>query len=65
MNGEKVAGGQVPCSAPLTFTANDCLDLGSDLGSPVSEFYYDQKPFKFTGTLKTTKVAYDASGLGE
>ncbi len=58
VNGEKVAGGKVPRSAPLTFTANDCLDLGSDLGSPVSEFYYDRKPFEFSGTLNTTKVTY-------
>ena len=25
-----------PVSAPLLFTANDCLDIGTDLGSPVS-----------------------------
>ena len=45
-------------SAPLAFTANDCLDLGSDLGSPVSLDYFDQTPFAFNGTLGTTKISY-------
>lgn len=58
VNGKEVAKGQVPITAPLAFTANDCLDLGSDLGSPVSIDYYDSAPFEFNGTLKTTKVGY-------
>ena len=36
----------------------DCLDVGSDLGSPVSLDYYDHAPFKFNGTIGTTKVKY-------
>ena len=36
VNGQAVASGTVPITAPLLFTANDCLDIGSDLGSPVS-----------------------------
>jgi len=59
VNGAKVAGGQVPRCAPLTFTANECLDLGADLGSPVSLDYYERKPFQFTGTLQSTRVEYD------
>jgi len=43
VNGEEVAMGQAPVSAPLLFTANDCLDIGTDLGSPVSLDYYDKK----------------------
>ena len=35
VNGNEVASGVVPVSAPLIFTANDCLDFGIDLGSPV------------------------------
>jgi arylsulfatase len=42
----------------MLFTANDCLDLGSDLGSPVGMHYYDLAPFAFTGTLHTTTVEY-------
>jgi arylsulfatase len=58
VNGKTVAEGQVPMTAPFTFTANDCLDIGSDLGSPVSIEYYDDAPFKFNGTIGTTKIAY-------
>ena len=43
-------------SAPLLFTANDCLDIGTDLGSPVSVDYYDKAPFKFNGTISNMHV---------
>jgi arylsulfatase len=58
VNGKEVATGKVPITAPLAFTANDCLDLGSDLGSPVSLDYFDKAPFKFNGTLRTTRIVY-------
>ncbi|HEY1921946.1 MAG TPA: arylsulfatase [Tepidisphaeraceae bacterium] len=58
VNGKLVAQGQVPVTAAFKFTSNDCFDLGSDLGSPVSLDYYDQAPFAFSGTLGTTKIAY-------
>ena len=58
VNGEEVANGRVPITAPLFFTANDCLDFGSDLGSPVSIDYYDEAPFEFNGTLSTSKIWY-------
>jgi arylsulfatase len=58
VNGKEVAGGQVPMTAPLVFTANDCLDFGSDLGSPVSLDYFDQAPFAFNGNIGTTRIAY-------
>ena len=45
-------------SAPLLFTANDCLDIGTDLGSPVSVDYYDQAPFKFNGRIDKVHVTY-------
>ena len=35
VNDKVVAEGQVPVTAAFAFTANDCLDFGSDLGSPV------------------------------
>ena len=53
-----VASGVVPVSAPLIFTANDCLDFGIDLGSPVGLEYYDQAPFKFNGTIEGAHVEY-------
>jgi arylsulfatase len=58
VDGAVVASGTVPLTAPLLFTANDCLDLGSDLGSPVSLDYYDRAPFELKGTLGTTTIAY-------
>jgi arylsulfatase len=58
VNGKVVAEGKVPVSVPMAFTANDCLDIGSDLGSPVSLDYFDQAPFRFNGTIMSTKVKY-------
>jgi len=58
VNGEVVATGQVPISAPLLFTANDCLDIGIAHGSPVSLAYYDKMPFKFNGTIEQVQVKY-------
>lgn len=57
-NGVEVARGTVPITAPLTFTANDCLDIGFDWGSPVSTEYFDRAPFEFEGALGTTTIAY-------
>ena len=56
--GKIVAEGQVPISAPLLFTANDCLDIGIALGSPVSLDYYDKAPFKFNGKIDQVHVKY-------
>ena len=67
VNGNEVASGVVPVSAPLIFTANDCLDFGIDLGSPVGIEYYDQAPFKFNGTVEGARVEisrYFRSGTG-
>jgi arylsulfatase A-like enzyme len=58
VNGQEVATGQVPVSAPLLFTANDCLDIGSDLGSPVSLDYFDNAPFEFNGEISEVHVQY-------
>jgi arylsulfatase A-like enzyme len=58
VNGEVIVTGQVPISAPLLFTANDCLDIGIALGSPVSLDYYDKVPFKFNGTIEQVHVEY-------
>ena len=58
VNGEQHAAGIVPISAPLLFTANDCLDIGTCLGGPVSLDYYDRAPFPFNGTIDTVNVRY-------
>jgi hypothetical protein len=58
MNGQQVATGQVPVSAPLMFTANDCLDIGTDLGSPVLLDYFEKAPFAFNGKINQVRVKY-------
>jgi arylsulfatase len=58
VNGKTIVQGTVPLTAPLLFTANDCLDIGTDLGSPVSLDYYEKAPFKFTGTIEKVHVKY-------
>jgi hypothetical protein len=55
---EVLAKGRVPVSAPLLFTANDCLDSGVCLGSPVSLDYYDKARFRFDGHIEHVRVAY-------
>jgi hypothetical protein len=56
VNGKEVASGVVPVSALLMFTANDCLDFGIELGSPVGLEYYDQAPFEFNGKIEGARV---------
>ena len=58
VNGKAVAGGRVPMTAPLTFTANDCLDIEYGWGSPRSTEYFDDALYKFEGTLGTTTISY-------
>lgn len=59
VNGKEVAKGEIPTLITLAFTANECLDTGSDLGSPVSLHYYDKAPFKFNGTINSVDIKYN------
>ncbi len=58
VNGKPFASGVVPVSAPLLFTANDCLDIGIALGSPVSLDYRQKAPFKFNGKIDKVNIKY-------
>jgi arylsulfatase len=58
VEGLEVGPGIVPVSAPLLFTANDCLDISTDLGSPVSLDYFDAAPFPFNGKIEQVHVNY-------
>jgi arylsulfatase len=58
VDGKDVASGRVPVSAPLLFTANDCLDIGTCLGSPVALDYHDRAPFPFSGHIDKVNVRY-------
>jgi hypothetical protein len=57
VDGELVAQGVVPISAPLLFST-DCLDFGICLASPVSLDYYDRAPFPFNGAIDRVRVTY-------
>ncbi|MFL0793409.1 MAG: hypothetical protein AB8B70_09625, partial [Prochlorococcus sp.] len=58
LNGNELCSGTVPVAAPLLFTANDCLDIGQALGSPVSLDYRERAPFKFNGTIDQVHIRY-------
>ena len=58
VNGTEVSKGAVSRTAALAFTANDAFDVGQDSYSPVSEAYFDRKPFKFNGKIDTVHIAY-------
>jgi arylsulfatase len=58
VNGDEVGSGVVPVSAPLLFTANDCLDIGRAYGGAVSRHYADRMPFAFDGTIDRVHIAY-------
>ncbi|WP_235508209.1 arylsulfatase [Agromyces sp. Soil535] len=58
VDGNRVAEGIVPVSAPLLFSANDCLDIGRAYGGGVSRAYADRMPFPFTGTIERVHVSY-------
>lgn len=58
LDGRSLFEGIVPRPAPVLFTANDCLDVGQALGSPVSLEYRERAPFKFNGTIHSMQVDY-------
>ena len=58
VDGQDVASGTVPVSAPLLFTANDCLDVGRAYGGAVSRAYADRMPFALDGRIDAVHVEY-------
>ncbi|MBN7816988.1 arylsulfatase [Algoriphagus pacificus] len=58
VNGKPYSSGVVPTLVNLSFTFNECLDIGTDLGSPISDVYYDKAPFSFNGQIKSVNVHY-------
>ena len=61
VDGKEVASAKVPRTAVLAFTANDAFDVGMDSYSPVSEAYYDRKPFRFNGKIDKVHIRYLAA----
>jgi arylsulfatase len=58
VNGREAAKGTVPRTAVLAFTANDAFDVGLDSYSPVSQAYFDRKPFRFSGKIDAVRIQY-------
>jgi arylsulfatase len=58
VDGTEVGSGTVPVSAPLLFSANDCLDVGRAYGGAVSRHYADRMPFAFDGRIDRVRIAY-------
>ncbi len=58
IDGKEVVKGTAPRTAVLAFTANDAFDVGMDSYSPVSEAYFDRKPFRFNGTINKVHIEY-------
>ena len=57
VNGKEVAHVTVKRTVPGAFTASETLDVGMDLGSPVSPDYFDRAPFKFEGNIEKMAVS--------
>jgi hypothetical protein len=58
VNGEDYGSDKIPISAPLIFSANDCLDIGICLGGPVFLDYSDRAPFPFNAQIDTVNIRY-------
>ena len=56
IDGKEAARTTVKRTVPGAFTASETLDVGTDLGSPVSMLYFDRAPFAFEGTIHQVKV---------
>lgn len=56
VDGKNVARTTVKRTVPAAFTASETLDVGIDLGSPVSLDYFDRRPFRFDGMIYNVDV---------
>ena len=56
LDDKEVARTTVKRTVPAAFTASETLDVGVDLGSPVSLDYFDRAPFKFDGKIEKVVV---------
>jgi len=56
VDGAEVGQIEVKRTVAGAFTASETLDVGVDLGSPVSLDYFDRRPFAFDGTINSVTV---------
>jgi arylsulfatase len=53
-DGATLATGRIERTLPAVFSMTDGLDIGIDIGSPVSAGY--EPPFRFTGRLASVRI---------
>jgi len=58
VNGKQLAQGRIKRSVPAVHTASESIDVGVDLGSPVSLDYHDRAPFRFNGEIEKIHIRY-------
>jgi arylsulfatase A-like enzyme len=56
VDGTEVASTTVKRTVAGAFTASETLDVGVDLGSPVSLVYFDRRPFRFDGKIVAVDI---------
>jgi arylsulfatase A-like enzyme len=56
VDGQEAARTTVGRTVPGAFTASETLDVGTDLGSPVSLDYEERRPFAFSGEIAAVTV---------
>ncbi|WP_244489856.1 MULTISPECIES: hypothetical protein [unclassified Rhizobium] len=56
VDGKEAAKTLVKRTVPVAFTATETFDVGADLGSPVSQTYFDKGPFEFDGKIDQVRV---------
>jgi hypothetical protein len=56
VDGREVSRVAVKRTVAGAFSASETLDVGTDLGSPVSLDYFDRRPFPFNGRIAVVTV---------
>ena len=56
VDGRETARTTVNRTVAGAFTASETLDVGVDLGSPVSLDYFDRRPFRFDGKIQAVTI---------
>ncbi len=56
VDGHEVSRIRVARTVAGAFSASETLDIGVDLGSPVSLDYFDRRPFPFNGQIGAVSV---------
>ena len=57
VNGKKVGEGKIDKVVPARYSATETMDIGKDLGSPVSPDY--KAPFAYNGEIEYVKFKLD------